>query len=388
MDEHLRELERAMIEDPNLEPYYLSTLIKAGHLNPYYVACAAYLGHKPAENLVEDAIITAWPSDPDTLDNKLNTVISRLSFYLCASLIIKCFEYTTEGFEEISEAIPLLKQLIDSDEEDEKLIQRLTTLANLVADAEYEYFLHGWHRKNDMQRIFPQEVENIISYWRTFTFKTTEEHAKNRLNYFRVITRDVLYEFRDLGESFANDIGYRPEKRVGWTMALEYQIDKLIKLLLTPEIHLRRNPDQAPIIVIGMRPAYEWQMRHIIDDLDELGWDNLLQQMLDKNYEVYDMATQPEKGDARNHIQEDTPLIIAMHLFGIDPHDQYKFYPSGYYYNKNNYMIYKLAEMWNIPLMAIGEQPEPDCCSGTHIVHRAPINKNTLSRQYFTDKAN
>jgi len=120
-------------------------------------------------------------------------------------------------------------------------------------------------------------------------------------------------------------------------------------------------------------------MRHILDDLDELGWTNLLQQMLDKNYEVYDMATQPEKGDARNHIQENTPLIIAMHLFGMDPNDQYKFSSGGYFYNQNNYMIYKLAELWNIPLMVMGDQPDPSKTD--------TVGEKTLTHQYFTDKA-
>lgn len=390
MDERLRDLERAAIEDPSQEPAYLRALIHAGLLDPYHVAYAAFLGYEPAENLVEvnlERVERAASYDrarPDALDNKLNAVIYELSFYLCASMIVKCFEYSQEDFEEIVLAAPLVQQLLDNEDEDEYLIQRINALSNEVRYAEQEeYSLPGgaWWRRREMQEIFPEVIANIIDYWRTFTIhKTTEEHVENRLRQFRSITKDYLRRIRDFSEGFADDMGYRGKEGVGWNMALEYQVEKLIELLLTPDIHIRRNPDDAPIIVIGMSPAYEWQMRCIIDDLDELGWDNLLQQMLDKNYEVYDMATQPEKGDARNHIQEDTPLIIAMHLFGIDPHDQYKFSSGGYFYNQNNYMIYRIAEMWNIPLMVFGDQPDP--------TKSATAGKSTLTHQYFTDKAN
>lgn len=188
---------------------------------------------------------------------------------------------------------------------------------------------------------FRDQMENI---------PVTDEYLENRLTYARFVSERLTQYL----------LGYK---------TAEETLHRSV---------LRRNPTKSPIIIIGYNENYSWQMHKVIDDLDELGWTNLLQQMIDKDYEVYDMSTLPEKGDALDHIKEDTPLIIAMHLYGMHFEERYHYYDSGYFYNQGNYKIYLLAQHWNIPLMVIGDQPED----------RPSWGKQTLSQQYFTDKAN
>jgi len=135
---------------------------------------------------------------------------------------------------------------------------------------------------------------------------------------------------------------------------------------------------EDPIIVIGYSPHYSWQLDRVVDDMEKLGWDNLRDQMLDREFEVYDMSTLPEKGDALDAITPNTPLIVALHLYGMHPSDRYTFYPAGYMYNQGNYKIYLLAYEWNIPLMVLGDQPEWD---------RPVWGEKTFTQQYFTERA-
>jgi hypothetical protein len=137
------------------------------------------------------------------------------------------------------------------------------------------------------------------------------------------------------------------------------------------------NPDN-PIIVIGLNLHYQWQWHEIIKDLTKLGWANLLAKLRREEFEIFDISTHPQKGDAIDHITKDTPLIIALHLYGMSPDDRHKKSSHGYYYNRDNYRIYELAKEWNIPLMVLGDQPDP-------LIETWGVD--TMTQQYFTDSA-
>jgi hypothetical protein len=82
----------------------------------------------------------------------------------------------------------------------------------------------------------------------------------------------------------------------------------------------------------------------------------------DPDLDLYDMTTLPEKGDGLDAIGDDTALVVALHLFGIDK------LPGGNtakvteidareYYNRDNLRLLKICMERNVPLVAVGDQP-------------------------------
>ncbi len=71
----------------------------------------------------------------------------------------------------------------------------------------------------------------------------------------------------------------------------------------------------------------------------------------------YDMTTHPERGDGVDAIDENTELVVALHLAGMKGQDPWPV-PS-IMYNKRNAEILPLCKKLRIPLLAIGEQPDP-----------------------------
>ena len=400
MDERLRELQRAANQDPSLKSVYLNALVRANELPRSYLRFAAVLHYQPAiaaigEKLYFRTIASLRLNDPhfaDELDVNptelaLNRVIERLPFEICAQLAVNgVLKYTTEGFEEITTAIPLLETLIGDETPSEELVEELYTLGSDVEFAQLEWS-RGFHDQIAMQRLFPRMVETIIRANGNLAGKTNSEYPSGReyniqmlIDDFRKSVSRWLADARERGEHFAQSIGHRAEERFGWGLALEYQVEQLVELLLTPSSQQRKNPSEGlPIISIGYSPDYSWQLDRVLDDMKILGWENLHKKMLNREFDVYDMATVPEKGDARDHIRPETPLIIALHLYGMRYDDRYHYSSGpGYMYNQGNYKIYLLAHEWNIPLMVLGDQPEDKPTWG----------EETFTQQYFTDKAN
>jgi hypothetical protein len=94
------------------------------------------------------------------------------------------------------------------------------------------------------------------------------------------------------------------------------------------------------------------------------------------HYDLYDMATLPEKGDALDHISADTQLVIACHLFGVTFDEQgVKISPaefgytedemqaatrnnSAHVYNRDNDSLVDHCMRLGVPVVFRGTQPE------------------------------
>jgi len=120
---------------------------------------------------------------------------------------------------------------------------------------------------------------------------------------------------------------------------------------------LLEGPAGSPIAIIGSTSNSElWS---VSDELDKRGWSSLLRTLLGGDTDIYDMTTRPDKGDAFHGLKKDTPLIVAFHLYGLDPmNDRYRDTSPGYMYNPGNYRIYEFAKKHQIPMLVWGEQPE------------------------------
>lgn len=84
--------------------------------------------------------------------------------------------------------------------------------------------------------------------------------------------------------------------------------------------------------------------------------------LLSKRYDVYDMSTLPEKGDALDAIGPATKLVIALHLFGIDklPGGSTATATAldpGYLYNRENIQLLERCMRVPAALVAVGDQP-------------------------------
>jgi hypothetical protein len=136
------------------------------------------------------------------------------------------------------------------------------------------------------------------------------------------------------------------EAHPGGLMGIEYTYD--IEALVEPYLG-------EPIILIGLYPR---DMENLVfptmERFPELS--GLLKDLGAGNYEVYDMAQFPERGDALDAITEYTPLVVAIHIYGIDVEgDDHG--GRDYFYNLRNEQLLPLTEELGVPLLAIGDQP-------------------------------
>ena len=120
------------------------------------------------------------------------------------------------------------------------------------------------------------------------------------------------------------------------------------------------------IIVIGFqRPEEVYTLYMLAQWLEEHrpGYQDLARRLkFGDGFDVYDMTTQPEKGDALDAIGADTAMVVALHLFGIDK------LPGGNTarvtemdprncYNRDNIRLLELCMKHGVPLIAVGDQP-------------------------------
>lgn len=120
------------------------------------------------------------------------------------------------------------------------------------------------------------------------------------------------------------------------------------------------------ILVIGLnnRPQDTMTLDGIALYLLEQDEYELSRALIDEEYDIYDMATLPEKGDAVDHITKETKLVIALHLFGIDhiprPINNKRTKEIPYFYpgedGSNGNLLPKCMEL-GIPLVCWGDQP-------------------------------
>jgi len=117
------------------------------------------------------------------------------------------------------------------------------------------------------------------------------------------------------------------------------------------EIHMKK------IIIIGIGKGYEHQLQWVYDALPTK---ELKDMFLNKQFDIYDIKSYPEKGDAIDAIIEnyqDVAAVVAVHLYGISrPTDISK--EPDYYYNVRNYMLLELTKELGVPFIVFGDQPD------------------------------
>lgn len=138
------------------------------------------------------------------------------------------------------------------------------------------------------------------------------------------------------------------------------------------------------IVVIGLVNNQDRTTLAVIADfLREHGETHLVERITKGDYDVYDMTTRPERGDAFDAIDEYTELVIALHLYGIDQMPMLDealrhhgaSVPSGELYrgkDGRNGNLLKLCMQLGIPLIAWGDQPWEG------VEQKTQINKNAL----------
>lgn len=127
------------------------------------------------------------------------------------------------------------------------------------------------------------------------------------------------------------------------------------------------------IIVIGLQNIDDRITLDVTAEFLEARGDTVLAKRLRRSeYEEFDMSTKPEQGDAFDHIDENTALVVALHLFGIDhtplkasydPYTDEVFQKSmfaGICYRgergRNSIMLERCMEL-KVPLVCWGDQP-------------------------------
>ncbi len=134
------------------------------------------------------------------------------------------------------------------------------------------------------------------------------------------------------------------------------------------------------IVVVGLNSQEDyfslaWIAAWLAENRPEM---KLTRRILARDYDVYDMTTKPEKGDALDAIGSNTRLVIAMHLFGIDKA------PGGNTalatqlapdrcYNRCNIMMLPLCMRHGAALVAIGDQPWMNVQKETTMHEREPL---------------
>lgn len=90
----------------------------------------------------------------------------------------------------------------------------------------------------------------------------------------------------------------------------------------------------------------------------------------ERRWDVYDISTKPEKGNALDHLEDEVALVVACHLYAIDTPAEGEDcerlsaaaveygHPAEYYYNRNNRQLLPVCMQYRIPLLVYGDQPK------------------------------
>ena len=117
--------------------------------------------------------------------------------------------------------------------------------------------------------------------------------------------------------------------------------------------------ENGDIILIGVGGGHEHYIWDVICPVllehDQLS--PFVQQIADGNYIVYDMAAHPERGDALDHIDSNTPLVVAHHLFGIGGVKGLRSRDETFFYNARNNRLLSITQDLGVPLLVFGDQP-------------------------------
>jgi hypothetical protein len=133
------------------------------------------------------------------------------------------------------------------------------------------------------------------------------------------------------------------------------------------------NKTLPKIILIGFDGAHNDVITLIatINRLRELRDLKLTERWMANDYDVYNMALVPERGDAMDHIDSDTGLVVTFHVNGLhyglnmgeetDEHreasERIDGLIPGYRYTRNNGDLYKVCMNFGASLICWGEQP-------------------------------
>jgi hypothetical protein len=111
------------------------------------------------------------------------------------------------------------------------------------------------------------------------------------------------------------------------------------------------------ILIIGIGKGYEHQLEWVYEALPT---EELKEMFINKQFDLYDMTSYPEKGDAIDALIEnykDIAAVVAVHLYGIYcPRDIST--KHDYFYNAKNYLLLELTKEIGIPFIVFGDQPD------------------------------
>jgi hypothetical protein len=89
-----------------------------------------------------------------------------------------------------------------------------------------------------------------------------------------------------------------------------------------------------------------------------------------RRWDVYDITTKPEKGDAIDHLGDDVLVVVACHIpmydvvlttdETLERLEEYKHLQGAYFYNKRNSELLSWCVTHRVPLLAYGDQPHPE----------------------------
>lgn len=130
------------------------------------------------------------------------------------------------------------------------------------------------------------------------------------------------------------------------------------------------------IIVIGKQDSDDAVTLGIIAKyLTDHGQKEWADRLWKHDYVEYDMAQWPERGDAIDAINDQTELVIALHLYGIDhlPHEGWQAAcKNPYMYAGRNGELLPTCMKRGIPFVCWGDQP------WMGIERKTQINSNAL----------
>lgn len=109
------------------------------------------------------------------------------------------------------------------------------------------------------------------------------------------------------------------------------------------------------ILIIGIGKGYEHQLQWVYDILPT---EELRQMFLNKQIDIYDMSSYPEKGDAVDAILRDSEniaAVVAHHLYWHKDEHPTKI---PYFYNEKNEFLPIITKELGIPFIVMGDQPD------------------------------
>jgi hypothetical protein len=196
--------------------------------------------------------------------------------------------------------------------------------------------------------LYPEEADDLSDWIRISSNYPSERGAAI---YWTVVDDKAQVTQRQLDTLF--DLArFTPHKSYGESLMEQ------VNALCADVGRLKSNPAPAPLVLIGVQ-----QRRELGDDVMPAmeGFPEtapLVAELFADNFEIYDMSTRPEMGDALDAITAETPLVVAVHLWGIDVSgvDEHVLTPS-YHYNRRNAQLLPLTQELGVPLLVIGDQP-------------------------------